>query len=97
MLVMSHTIFDMVLQSHPLLWWYMIGVSNIVMLLKRIIDICPCDYHSLALTIGQEVRCCNTTYTRAAISLSMDLQVDLLWVSTVPYQNSDRTEVINAE
>lgn len=37
MLVMSHSIFDVVSQSHPLLWWHMIGVSNTV-LLEDIID-----------------------------------------------------------
>jgi hypothetical protein len=38
MMTLSHSsIFDVVLQSHLLLYWYMSGVSNVV-LLEEIID-----------------------------------------------------------
>ena len=50
----SLLISDVVSQSHPLLWWYMIEVSNIVVLPSGLLM-------SLALTFGQEV-CWSTGY-----------------------------------
>jgi len=47
-LLMSWTV---VLQLHPLLWWYTIGVSKVV-IVERVIDNL---WYSPALTFGQEV------------------------------------------